>query len=43
MIKSDLQTESSSFVDRYPQFVEAITKQTEIIIKGKVFNLLNMV
>ena len=29
MIKSDLQTESSSFVDRYPQFVEAITKQTE--------------
>ena len=29
MIKSDLQTETSSFVDRYPQFVEAIVKQKE--------------
>ena len=29
MQKSDLQTETSSFVDRYPQFVEAIVKQKE--------------
>mgnify|MGYP003540711582 FL=1 len=29
MQKSDLQTETSSFVDRYPQFVEAIIKQKE--------------
>lgn len=27
MIKSDLQTETSSFVDKYPQFVEAIDRQ----------------
>lgn len=29
MIKSDLQTETSSFVDRYPQFIDAIVKQKE--------------
>jgi len=29
MQKSDLQTETSSFVDRYPQFIDAIVKQKE--------------
>ncbi len=29
MQTSDLQTETSSFVDRYPQFIEAIVKQKE--------------
>ena len=29
LIKSDLQTETSSFVDKYPQFVDAIKKQKE--------------